>query len=129
MEQSAAFSLKAGALAGDGHILARAAEGDDQAEQLLNGIAQEERGAEWFYLRACVYVLRGWIYEAHTSAGTACSLDPDNEEYRQLYDTIEANINRADGTYRTTSDSSECDICSICQTLACLNCMCRMCCR
>lgn len=101
----------------------------DQAEQLLNGIAQEERGAEWFYLRACVYVLRGWIYEARTSAGTACSLDPDNEEYRQLYDTIEANINRADGTYRTTSDSAECDICSICQTLACLNCMCRMCCR
>ena len=100
----------------------------DEAEQLLNTVNPADRGAEWHYLRACVCVLRGWYYDAHTAASTACSLDPGNEEYRQLLDMLERDVNRADGTYRTVQ-TSDCDICSICQTLACLNCLCNSFCR
>ena len=102
----------------------------DAAEAMLNTIPVEERGAEWHYLRACVYVLRGWYYEAYTSAETACAMDPGNDEYRQLYEQLNARINRSTGTYRTTESYGGCDLCTLCNTLSCLSCLCRgACCR
>ena len=101
----------------------------DMADALLNSVPVEERQAEWHYLHACVLVLRGWYYEAFTSANTACTLDPYNQEYRKLYDTLNEQVNRSTGTYRTATDLPDCDICTVCQVLACLSCLCRMCMR
>lgn len=102
----------------------------DEAETMLNGIQAEERGAEWHYLRACVFVLRGWVYDAYNEANTAVTMDPYNEEYRQLYDTLNMNINRSTGTYRSAVSGDECSLCSsCCQTYACLSCLRCMCCR
>ncbi len=102
----------------------------DEAEALLNSIPVTERGAEWHYLRACVYVMRGWYYEAYTSADTACSMDPDNAEYRELYERLNENVNRSTGAYNTTTQYENCDnICTICQALSCASCLCRMFCH
>lgn len=102
----------------------------DEAEAVLNDIRADERGAEWHYLRACVFVLRGWVYDAYTEANNAVTMDPENEEYRQLYDTLNMNINRSTGTYRSAMSGDECDLCSsCCQTYACFSCLRCMCCR
>lgn len=102
----------------------------DEAEALLNSVPVADRGAEWHYLRACVQVMRGWYYEAYTSANTACNMDPNNAEYRELYDYLNENINQSTGTYRNAESSDLCDgLCTICQILSCLNCACRLCCR
>ncbi len=102
----------------------------DEADSLLESVSVNERGAEWHYLKACVCAQRGWYYDAYTYANTACTMDPDNAEYRELYDNLNDSVNRSTGTYRTTTmNGEECDICSICQTLACLSCFCRYCCR
>ncbi|MBR4255961.1 MAG: hypothetical protein IKQ18_02265 [Clostridia bacterium] len=73
--------------------------------------------------------MRGWYYEAYTSSNTACSMDPNNAEYRELYDYLNENVNQSTGTYRNAQSSDYCDICTVCQVLSCLNCACRMCCR
>ena len=65
----------------------------DEAESLLNSVDVNERGAEWHYLKACVCALRGWNYDAFTYANTACTMDPNNMEYRELYDTLRYNAN------------------------------------
>lgn len=101
----------------------------DEAETLLNTVPTSERGAEWHYLKACICAMRGWYYDAYNYANTACTMDPNNAEYRELYDNLNENINRSTGTYRTATTGDSCDICSICQALACLNCLCNGCCR
>lgn len=102
----------------------------DEAEAILNGIVLEERGAEWHYLHACILVMRGWYYDAYTAANTACTMDPNNAEYRELLDALDNNVNRSTGTYRSTVSSDECDICSsCCRAYACLSCLRCMCCR
>jgi molecular chaperone DnaJ len=102
----------------------------DEAESLLETVPMNERGAEWNYLKACVCAIRGWYYDAYNYANTACTMDPDNAEYRELFENLNDTVNRSTGTYRSaTVNGEECDICSICQTLACLGCFCRYCCR
>lgn len=101
----------------------------DEAEALLNSVPSNERGAEWHYLKACVCAQRGWYYDAYNYANTACTMDPGNAEYRELFDNLNDNVNQSTGTYRTATAGDSCDICSICQALACLNCFCRFCLR
>ena len=101
----------------------------DEADAMLDSVPVNERGAEWHYLKACICAMRGWYYDAYTYANTACTMDPNNAEYRELYDNLNDNINRSTGTYRTATSDGDCDICTICQVLTCLNCFCSMCCR
>lgn len=101
----------------------------DEADALLDTVPVNERGAEWHYLKACVCAIRGWYYDAFNYANTACTMDPNNAEYRELYDNLNDRINRSTGTYRTATTDGDCDICTICQLLTCLNCACSMCCR
>ena len=102
----------------------------DDADALLQSIPVSDRGAEWNYLKACVCAMRGWYYDAYNYANTACTMDPDNEEYRELYENLNDTVNRSTGSYRTaTAEDGECGVCSLCQALACLSCFCRFCCR
>ena len=101
----------------------------DEAEALLNSVPVADRNAEWHYLRACIYVMRGWYYEAYTSVNTACNMDPNNAEYRELFDYLNENVNQSTGTYRDAEGGDNCDICTVCQVLSCLNCLCRLFCR
>ena len=98
-----------------------------EADDILEGIPVNERGAEWHYLKACVCVQRGWYYDAYTYSNTACNMDPGNSEYRELYNNLNNIVNRSTGTYRTATSGDDCDICSICQFLACMNCLCNCC--
>lgn len=95
----------------------------DQAEAKLN--ASPNRNAEWYYLRGVIAQKRGWMDEAAQNFRIACSMDPNNFEYRRAAATA------ASGgyTYRQTHegyDSTD-ELCECCSSLMCMNCLCNCC--
>lgn len=49
-----------------------------EAQELLDGVANASRDAEWYFLKGCIYHTRGWLDEALSSFQKACSLNPNN---------------------------------------------------
>ncbi len=52
------------------------------ADAELNNVLQEKRNAEWYFLRGCILLRRGWYHDATKCFDTACRMDPYNQEYR-----------------------------------------------
>ncbi len=96
----------------------------DDAETILNGVPVHDRNAEWHYLKGIVHQRRGWLNEAYSCYQTACSIDPDNQEYRAAFNSLNKNAN---GGYRTSRKSSNSGICDICSALLCADCCCECC--
>lgn len=93
----------------------------DDAETILDGIPNNMRSAEWHYLKGMIHQRRGWLNEAYRCYQTACKLDPSNSEYATAFNSMNMNAN---GGYRTSRHSSDCDTCDICQGLICADCCC-----
>ncbi len=58
------------------------------AEQVLDGIPQEQRNAEWFFLKGNIAYSRGWLDQAYNYFGEACRLDPNNSEYNAAFNRM-----------------------------------------
>ncbi len=88
------------------------------------------RNAEWHYLYGIIYLRKGWYERAKEYFATAYEMEPDNEEYRNAY----ASLNRAGASYGASpfsgSDPRSCSFCSVCPALLCCNLCCggRFCC-
>lgn len=54
-----------------------------EADELLNGVPAASRDGEWHYLKGRVLYARGFLGEALAYFQKACSMDPQNNEYRQ----------------------------------------------
>ena len=93
----------------------------DDAETILDGIPNNMRSAEWHYLKGMIHQRRGWLNEAYRCYQTACRIDPSNSEYAAAFNSMNTNAN---GGYRTSRNSSDCDTCDICQGLICADCCC-----
>lgn len=91
-----------------------------EADLRLNSVPAEKRDAEWYYLKGCVFVGRGWYFEASKYFDTACCLDPQNEEYRNAFDKINHSSENLENDGSRT-------FCTVCQTLLCADCCCEMC--
>ncbi len=96
----------------------------DVAANMLASVAQENRGAEWYFLQGCVLMRRGYYVDAKSCFDTACARDPHNQEYRNARDNLAAHINRSGG-YRTVGGG--CSPCDICSALICADCLCGCC--
>lgn len=99
----------------------------EDAEMILDGIHPSMRNAEWHYLKGVIHQRRGWLNEAYRHYQTACSMDPQNNEYAAAFNAMN---NNANGGYRTTrrqSNSNDCDGCDICSGLLCADCCCECC--
>lgn len=92
----------------------------DDAEMLLDGIPQEQRSAEWFYLKGVIQQRRGWFDEAYTNFSSACQMDPQNREYAAAFNNLN---NNARGGYRQTRGGG-CSACDVCSSLICADCCC-----
>lgn len=100
----------------------------DEAQELLDGIPLNSRGAEWYFLNGSVLYKRGWFDNAYTSLATACRMDPNNAEYRAAFQQIQ----RARGGYNTYGGYRDqsygagggCNACDVCTTLWCADCCC-----
>ncbi|WP_125153384.1 J domain-containing protein [Clostridium rectalis] len=96
-----------------------------QAEAKLNGISI--KNAEWNYLMGLVNLKKGWYDAAYNYIRTACSMEPNNLEYREAFNQINRMNNSYRQPYYNNRNGSDRDLCSICTTLYCMDCCCECC--
>ncbi len=100
----------------------------DEAAQVLAGISEDGRTAEWHFLMGCVAAGRRHYVDAQHFFDTACGMDPDNNEYRDARARLQTSPNDFS---RGQSSGGGCSICDICTAFMCADCCCdcgRACC-
>lgn len=90
------------------------------AEEMLQRSSTKD--AEWHFLMGTVYYRKGWYDEAQRAYTQACSMDPNNAEYRNALNMLNMGTNY--GGYRPMTSANACDCCA---QLLCLNCCCNLC--
>ena len=95
------------------------------AEQILNGIPQSQRTAEWYFLKGTVLYRKGWVDEAYQHFSTAVQMDPNNMEYRMAYNQVTNQRNGGFGGYNPNMQrNGGCSGCDVCSSLLCADCCC-----
>ena len=99
-----------------------------EAEELLEGIQQQRRDAEWYYLRGRVFYVHGWLDQAYSYYTRAVQMNPGNAEYQTALNQLmwQRNTGRPSGGYGDyrnvqSGGMSGCDMCS---GLICADCCC-----
>lgn len=95
-----------------------------EAELILDAVGQQNRGAEWNFLKGCVLIQRGWYYDAQKYFEVACYMEPGNAEYQAALQSIRNSAGQYGKTYQQTTNCSACDMCS---GLICADCLCECC--
>ena len=101
----------------------------NEAAQILGGIPESERGAEWHFLMGVVAVKRGHYVDAQNFFDTACGMEPNTPEYRSAQEQLRNRTNGFGGGQSTGGASCSC--CDICAAFMCADCCCdfgRACC-
>lgn len=96
-----------------------------EAEELLDGIPQINRDAEWNFLKGSVCYSKGWLDQAHQYFAQAVRMNPSHPEYNAAYQQI--NRMRRTGNpagYHTVQTGGGMDGCDLCSTLICADCCC-----
>lgn len=99
----------------------------DDAQILLDGIPEQSRDAQWYYLKGTVMQKRGWLEEAANHFATASRMDPSNNTYKMAYNRV---INARSGGYRTerrrtrSGRDNDCCYCDCCCDLLCADACC-----
>ena len=101
----------------------------DEAERILDGVTGDH-SAVWYFLRGMCYYRRGWAQQAVQHFQRACTMEPNNMEYRQALNNMSRQQGFGYGGYNTTgmNQGSQCGVCDICAGLMCMDCLCRGCC-
>ena len=93
-----------------------------EAEQMLVATPQHARGAEWYYLYACIMVKKGYYADAQRYFDMACTMDPNNYEYQNTRNAFRSR-SQQNGSYRTYQSTGCCDL-NCCTSLICADCCC-----
>ena len=99
-----------------------------EAELTLEGIPVAARTAEWHYLKSVLLGRRGWQNDAIREIEIACTMDPQNMEFRQARDFYRQRASSFGGAYtpprRAYSGGMRLCDCDACTTLICADCCC-----
>ena len=96
-----------------------------EAEHRLYAVPEATRNAEWYFLMGCVMLKKGFYVDAQRMFDRACTMDPNNAEYRSAKEQLYHQTSQYGGGYRTVQRSSTfCDACDCCNTLICADCCC-----
>ncbi len=98
-----------------------------EAEELLDGVPEARRDAEWHFLKGTVQQFRGWLDDAYRNYASACEMDPQNYEYKNAFSQLNwqrRNASPYGGGYGQPVDAGQCSMCDVCTTLYCMNCLC-----
>ena len=93
------------------------------AEQLLDGVPGERRGAEWNFLKGTCLYRRGWLEQAYTYLQTAVNMAPGNAEFRAAFNQARQMRGGREG-YRKGGGF---DPCSFCCGMLCADSCCDCC--
>ena len=102
----------------------------NEAEQILDAMPQNERDAEWHYLKGMCAYRRGWNDQANQFFQTAINMDPNNQEYRTAVNHMNTQRTYNYGGYTTNQTGNSgmgCSCCDICTTILCADCLCSCC--
>lgn len=102
----------------------------EQAEQILDSTPQGNRTAEWHYLKGMCAYRRGWNEQAMSYFTTACTMDPNNMEYRSALNNMNQQRAYTYGGYtqpNPQNNTANCDVCDICSAIMCADCLCNCC--
>lgn len=94
------------------------------AEQILNGVPQPNRDAEWYFLKGTILYKRGWMEDAFNNFQTACRMDPGNQEYRAAVNRINSQRSGMAGGYNMNPNANANTACNCCSNLICADCCC-----
>ncbi len=95
-----------------------------KADMTLENMLQSDRNAEWYFLKGCTLLRRGWYIDAQKHFQQACNMDPQNPEYRQAYEQMQR-TSRGYGNQRPQRDGIT--GCGVCGDLICADCLCELC--
>lgn len=98
----------------------------DDAMELLNGVPEDSRNAEWYFLMGMVFSRKGWNDQAYNYFQRAYQMDPGNQEYQAAFNSMNARRTYNNPGYNT-SDNMGCSACDICSGILCANCLCNCC--
>lgn len=62
----------------------------EDALVLLDGIPEQYRTAEWYYLKGAAQQRRGWLDYASENFDRACRMDPNNREYAAAKENLDS---------------------------------------
>ncbi|MBR6796159.1 MAG: DnaJ domain-containing protein [Clostridia bacterium] len=99
----------------------------EEANRFLDSVAASDRNAEWNYLKGVIMMQKGWLAEAKKYLSIACTLDPNNAEYRQALSMLNGNSFGNFGGYGQSGRQAStvgCSGCDICTGLLCADCCC-----
>lgn len=95
-----------------------------EADELLDGVPEFRRNAEWYFLKGSVYYRRGWLGEASRCFQRAYQMEPGNQEYAAAWQRIAYQQQYGSSPGRVQSNGCSCDCCDLCAGLMCLDCLC-----
>ena len=99
----------------------------DDALELLNGVADAQRDAEWYFLMGIVYSRKGWTEQANNYFQEAHRRDPSNPEFTAAVNNMNARRTYNNPGYNTTGENMGCSVCDVCSALMCADCLCSCC--
>lgn len=94
-----------------------------EAERILDLTPLQSRNAEWNYLKGCISMKRQYYTQAHAYLNRACMMDPQNSEYRDVFNQLQ-NAQSQYGGFNTARTGGDCSTCDICSGLICADCCC-----
>lgn len=97
-----------------------------EADEILDGVPEDSRSAEWYFLKGHIYYKRGWLSEAMRCFERAYRMEPNNPEYAGAYRQFAYRQQYGTGT-NTQTNVVGCDCCDCCVGLMCMDCLCSGC--
>ncbi len=96
-----------------------------EAENVLKGVPADNRRGEWYFLYGMIYYRRGWTDQAYNYFRIACEMEPQNQEFRSVFDRMNNQRTYSSPEYRRVHHSSDCcSPCDICTAICCLDTCC-----
>lgn len=94
-----------------------------QAENILDSTPFQSRNAEWNYLKGCIAMKKQYYTQAYSYLQRACAMEPNNSEYRSVYNQL-LNAQNQYGGFNTARTGGDCSTCDLCSSLICADCCC-----
>ena len=98
------------------------------AEQILDGVPQESRNAEWYFLKGMVLYQRGWMDESFQYVSRAAQMDPGNQEYRMALNQLQNQRNGVFGGFNPYGPQGGMGMNNACCNLCAQMAICQFCC-
>lgn len=97
-----------------------------EADEILDGVPEYSRNAEWYFLKGSIYYRRGWLGEAARCYQRAYQMEPGNGEYAAAYQRMAYQQQYGSSPGRRTNTQfygCPCDCCDCCTALMCMDCV------